>query len=69
MKQKQAYRGRLRYSESLRFYIERINDKAKFVCSDYEQTICTRNELLVWVDFDVNENDEACNIDFAKETV
>lgn len=59
-----AFRGRLRYNESLRFYVERLSDKSRFRCSDYAQTFCTRDELLRFVDFDINENDEACNIAF-----
>lgn len=59
--------GRLRYSESLRFYIERISDRAKFVCSDYEQTICTRNELLQYVSFHINENDEAVELEIHEQ--
>lgn len=54
--------GVLRYSEKYRFYVQ-TKDGRKFVCSDYEQTICTKNELLCSVLFNINEMDEAINID------
>lgn len=54
--------GILRYNESLRFYAV-AEDGRKFVCSDYEQTICTKNELLKPIRFHVNENDDATDIE------
>ena len=54
--------GRLRYNESVGFYAQAL-DGRRFTVSAYEQTICTRNELLSPICFHVNENDEAIEIE------
>lgn len=61
-------RGLLRYNETLRFHCV-LEDGRRFSCSDYEQTICTRSELLRVFYFHVNENDEACDLDSETENV
>ncbi len=61
-------RGTLRYSERLRFYVETESGE-RIKCDRYEQTICTRNELLRVFKFELNESGEATRLDAETEGV